>query len=285
MTAELVRSGLPPAEAARRARIALGSPLLQKEQMRASLGLRWWDEIRNDLRYGARMLRKSPGFTAVAAGSLALAIGANTTIFSFARQVLYERLAVPHARDLRLLSWTGTAEHVAIHSIWGDYDPLPGGLRTSTAFSYLAFQQLRAQNRMLEDLFAFKRTAMNATIRGTAQRIRGEMVSGNYYAQLGVRPILGRGIAPADDASPGQGVVAVISYLLQCREFRRSRPLKWTTSPTRGPEGISSPRDKPRDATWTRPRITTSSAAPSSLRSTFPSLRGAVSDHRTPPPP
>jgi predicted permease len=222
MTADLIRSGLAPEEAARRARIALGSSLQQKEGMRASLGLRWWDELRSDLRYGARLLRKSPGFTAIAAGSLALAIGANTTIFSFARQVLYERLGVPHAADLRLLSWTGNEEHVVVHSIWGDYDPLPGGLRTSTGFSYPAYQQLRASNRVLEDLFAFKRTSMNAIIRGAAQRIRGEMVSGNYYAQLGVRPVLGRGIVPADDENTGLESVAVISYGLWEREFGRS---------------------------------------------------------------
>jgi predicted permease len=219
MTDDLIRAGLAPAEAARRARILLGSSLPLKEEMRASLGLRWWDELRNDLRYAGRMLKKSPGFTAIAAASLALAIGANTTIFSFARQVLYERLAVPNAGDLRLLSWTGTEEHVAVHGIWGDYDPLPGGLRTSTAFSYLAFQQLRAENRVLDDLFAFNRTSMNATVHGTARRIRGEMVSGNYYAALGVQPTLGRGIAPADDQMTGNGHVAVISYGLWQREF------------------------------------------------------------------
>ena len=60
---------------------------------------------------------------------------------------------------------------------------------------------------------------MGATIRGTAQRVRGEMVSGNYYADLGVQPVLGRGITPADDAEPGQGAVAVIGYGLWEREF------------------------------------------------------------------
>jgi predicted permease len=222
LTQDLVRSGLSPSEARRRARIAMGSMLRSKEEMRGSLGLRWWDEVGADLRYGARTLGKSPGFTAIAATSLALAIGANTTIFSVAKQLLYDRLAVPHAAELRLLAWTGSEEHVAVHSTWGDYEQLPGSRVASNVFSYQVFQQLGAENRVLEYLFAFKRESMNATIRGTAQRVRGEMVSGNYYAELGVQPVLGRGITPADDAKPGQGAAAVISYGLWEREFGRS---------------------------------------------------------------
>jgi predicted permease len=222
LTADLIRAGHSPQEAARRARVALGAVTVHKEGMRASLGLRAWDELGADLRYAARMLRKSPGFTIVAATSLALAIGANTTIFSVAKQLLYERLAVPRAAELRLLSWTGTEQHVAVHSIWGDYDPLPGGRVTSTAFSYPAYLQLRAQNQVLDDMFAFKYTGMNATIRGEAQPVEAEMVSGNYYAALGVQPQLGRAILPSDDSLPSQGAVAVISDGVWQRQFGRS---------------------------------------------------------------
>jgi len=196
--------------------------MVHKEGMRASLGLRGWDELSSDLRYATRMLRKSPGFTLVATLSLALAIGANTTIFSVAKQLLYERLAVPHAADLRLLAWTGSENHVAVHHVWGDYDPLPGGLVTSTSFSYPAYLELRAQNRVLEDLVAFKVTGMNATIRDEALRVQTEMVSGNYYATLGVKPQLGRGIQPSDDMAPGQSPVAVISDGLWKRQFAGS---------------------------------------------------------------
>jgi predicted permease len=222
LTHDLMRSGFSPEEAARRARIALGPMLKHQEDMRASLGLRWWDQFSADLRYGARLLRKSPSFTAVAAVSLALAIGVNTTIFSLARQLLYERLDVSHAEELRLLTWTGTRAHVAVHDLWGQRQPLPDGRVVSNVFSYPLYEELKAENRKFEDLLAFKDTGMNAMIRGEAQRVRTEMVSGNYYEALGVRPELGRNLQPLDDNRPGQGAVAVISYGLWERAFGRS---------------------------------------------------------------
>ena len=221
LTADLVRAGQTPTEAARRARIALGPALVHKEGMRASLGLRWWDELCADLRYGVRMLRKSPGFTAIAALSLALAIGANTTIFSVAKSLLYDQLNVPHPEQLRMLRWNGDGK-VAVHGMWGDFDSTPQGGMTSSVFSYPAYLQLRAHNQVLQDLFAFKEDGMNATVRGNAQRVTVAMVSGNFYAGMEVRPQLGRGIQPSDDGAPGTGTVAVISDGMWQREFGRS---------------------------------------------------------------
>jgi predicted permease len=221
LTEDLIRDGYAPEEAARRARIALGALTVHKEGMRASLGLQGWDQLWADLRYAARTLRKSPGFTAIAAVSLALAIGANTTIFSAAKQVLYERLAVPDARNLRLLTWVGPEDHVAVHHVHGDQDPMPGGMETSPVFPYPVYEQIRARNGVLGDLLAFRETGMNATIRNQAQQVLAEMVSGNYYGVLGVKPQLGRGIEPADDQRAGQPVV-VISDELWDRAFGRS---------------------------------------------------------------
>lgn len=173
-----------------------------------------------DVRYAARVLLKSRGFTVAAAISLALAIGANTTIFSVARQLLYERLAVPEAASLRLLTWTGNRDRVAVHGGY-QYDSLPGGLISSADFSYPVYQQLRAQNGVLGDLLIFHVTGMNATVGEDAERVAVHEVSGNYYSVLGVQPQLGRGISPADDI-PASRPVVVISDGFWSREFARS---------------------------------------------------------------
>lgn len=221
LTADLVRAGHSLGEAARRARVALGPALMHKEGMRASLGLRWWDEFRSDLRYGVRVLRKSPGFTAIAAVSLALAIGANTTIFAVGKQLLFDRLNVPHPEDLRMLRWNGDDNSV-VNGMWGDFDSSPATGTNSSVFSYPVYQQLRAHNAVMQDLVAFKEDGMNATVRGNAQRVDAAMVSGNFYEALAVRPQLGRALQPSDDAAPGTGTAAVISDGLWAREFGRS---------------------------------------------------------------
>lgn len=216
LTDDLIRKGHSPAEAERQARIALGPALMHKEDMRASLGLRWFDELGSDLRFAGRMLRKSPGFTAIAAVSLALAIGANTTIFSIAHQLLYQRLAVPHPEQLRLLGWNDDG-HTVVHGMWGEFS---SGTPT-TLFSYPVYQQLRAHNQVLEDLFAFKEDSMNATIHGDAQRVDAVMVSGNYFSALEIEPELGRAIQPSDDAASAAHVVMISDPVWQ-REFGRS---------------------------------------------------------------
>ena len=221
LTADLVREGYAPEEAARRARIALGAMTVTKEGMRASLGLQWWDEFWADLRYGFRILRKSPGFTATAALSLALAIGANTAMFSLAKSLLYDRLHVPNPEQLQLLRWTGD-DHNVVHSMWGEFDPTPGGGMWGAIFSYPVYRQLRDRSRAMEGLAAFNEDSMNATVRGNAQRAVVAMVSGNYFNVLEARPQLGRNLQPSDDRPGALSAVAVISDGLWEREFDRS---------------------------------------------------------------
>jgi predicted permease len=220
--ADLVRSGVPDAEAMRRARIEFGGIESHKHAVRASIGLRWWDDLWGDLQYGARVLRKSPGFTSIAVVSLALAIGANTSIFSLANQVLYAQLGVPHPEQLRLFSVI-TGDHSAVHSSWGSISPVAGGGTRIESFTYPIYQQLRTENHVLEDIFAFKENIQaNATIDGAAQAVRLELVSGNLYEQMGVRPVLGRPILPSDDQTPGAGAVATISEGLWERAFGKA---------------------------------------------------------------
>ncbi len=221
-TADLVRSGMSQEEAKRQARLEFGSLAMHKDEMRHSVGLRWWDDLWCDLRYAARILRKSPGFTAIAVGSLALAIGANTTIFSVANEFLYERLAVPNSQQLHLFTFIGD-KHVAVHSSWGSMYPLPGGKRLYDSFSYPVYQQLRKDNKVLQDIFGFKDLGRaNVTVDGSAQAVQLELVSGNFYEQMQVRPALGRAILPSDDGAPGTGAVLTISDGFWQRSFGRS---------------------------------------------------------------
>jgi predicted permease len=221
-TADLIREGLSPDQASRQARLELGTIAAHKDGMRNSLGLRWLDDLWCDLRYAARILRKSPGFTAIAVGSLALAIGANTTIFSIANEMLYERLGVPHPEQIRLFTLTGD-KNVAIHSSWGEWDRLPGGRIHVDSFPYPVYQQIRKDNRVLQDIFAFKDIGRaNVTVDGEAQAVQIELVSGNLYEQMQVTPALGRAILPSDDSVPGSGAVAIISDAFWQRSFGRS---------------------------------------------------------------
>ncbi len=220
--ADLIRGGCTPEEAARRARIELGPVLMHKEEMRASVGLRWIDELIGDLRYGVRRLRRSPGFSAVAVGSLALGIGANTAIFTVAQHMLLDRLDVPHPEQLRMF-YLNDAHGGVIDELWGWWDDHPSGGRITTSFTYPLYAELRSHNKSLADVMAFKPYGrMTVSIRGEAEEAEAEMVSGNYYSVLGVRPQLGRGIQESDDGEVGSGPVVVISDRLWTNRFGRA---------------------------------------------------------------
>ena len=220
-TEDLIRKGLSPQQAARQAKLEFGGIASHKDSMRASLGLRWIDDLWVDLSYGARILRKSPGFTAIAVASLALAIGANMTIFSYGNEILFARLGVPHAEQLRSLRLIGD-DHMAVREVWSTDNAsyLEGNKFHLGVFPYASYQLLRRQNHSVEDIFAFTELpniTMNAT--GTAELGKVELVSGNFYTQMQVKPQLGRPLEPADDGAPGTGAVVVISDGFWHREF------------------------------------------------------------------
>lgn len=221
LTEDLIRAGHSRADAARRARIGLGTAMTHKEEMRASLGLRWWDELGADLRYGMRMLGKSPAFTAIATISLALGIGANTAIFAVAKRVLFDTLPVSRPHELRLLTWVSGHEQ-PVPPAWGDVYPTANGGLQSNSFSYRVLEELRQRTDVIADTIAFKDVSMTATIDGEPEPVTGEMVSGNAFEALGVTPTLGRGFTQAEDSGPGRGPVAVISESYWAQRFGRS---------------------------------------------------------------
>jgi predicted permease len=217
-TADLIKQGVSPEEAAHRARIEFGAVEVHKEDCRESLGLRLWDELRGDCRYALRMMRQNPGFTAVAVISLGLGIGANTAIFTFAKEILLTTMAVPHSERLRMLNWEVVDPKAHLPGpAWGSFSPsLP------SPFPYRLYQDMRRHNEVLDDLVAFKDIySLSATVSGHAEPVDGMLVSGNFYQSLAPRVIAGRPIVPEDDSLSASPVV-VISDAYWSRRFGRS---------------------------------------------------------------
>jgi predicted permease len=221
-TQDLIRRGVAPEEAARQARIELGGVTTQKEKMRASLGLRLWDDLRADLLYAARMLAKSPGFTAIAIGSLALGIGANTAIFSMTRTALFENLPVSHPEELRLLHWSIRGVNPPMDDIYGRLDKTDGGIITCTSFSMAAYRNLR-ESAIFRDLIAYSPPGTaQLSFNGDTESGPVEHVSGNFFSALGLRAQAGRTILPSDDGAAGKSSVAVLSDAYWHSRFARS---------------------------------------------------------------
>src|ERR1700686_3056213 len=142
-------SHLDEAQAAGRDLLAvkrtMGSRLKGREAVRDAIVAVWLESLVQDVRYALRGLRRDPGFTIFAASSLALAIGANTTIFSVGKQLLFDRLNLPHAADLRMLRWASDGNSV-LNGMWGEFDSSPGGGTIGSVFSYPVYRQLCAHN-------------------------------------------------------------------------------------------------------------------------------------------
>ena len=210
------RDGHTPAEA----RARFGNSVLVTEQMRETHTLRFLESVEQDVRYAFRAFRRSPVFTAVAVVSLALGIGANSAIFTVTNAVLLKMLPVERPDALRLLTWTSLPK-TAMSSINGSYERKPGGRVGSDSFSYPVYLALR-KNPFFEDLFAFKaRTGVTTLIGGHSERTRVDLVSGNLYGALGVRPVMGRAIVPQDDVAGTSSHVVVLGYNYWKRRFGR----------------------------------------------------------------
>ncbi len=216
---EKVADGLSVKEARRMAKVELGGEAQVTQAVRdgrvgAGVEMLW-----QDVRYGWRMLMRSKGFALVAVLSLGLGIGANTAIFTVAKRVLFDTLPVEKPYELRMLTWVSGHER-PVPPVWGDVSGTPAGGLTSNSFSYPVVEALRKQADAYADLFAFKNVQMTAVAEGRAEVVETSMVSGNIFDALGVRPLLGRALMPADDASAAP--VAVISEGYWAARFGRA---------------------------------------------------------------
>ena len=203
---KLMDSGVAPEEARYRAQREFGNTLLLNEYSRDLWQWRPVAEIAQDLRYALRMLRRSPGFTAVAIVSLALGIGANTAVFSVMDTVLLKSLPVEDPGNLVLV--------------------IPECKGEKWIFMNPTFRDLRERQQVFSGMVAISDEArMVVTFPGAAQQeavyVPGAIVSGNYFSVLGVRPLIGRMFTEADDQIPrgSQERAAVISFGFWQRRF------------------------------------------------------------------
>jgi macrolide transport system ATP-binding/permease protein len=206
------------------ARRDLGNVTLLQESTRAIWTWPFFEQLVQDLRYALRTMTNNRAFTALAALSLALGIGANTAIYSFLDSLLLRSLPVSDPASLVVLNWHAKAwrEDFVMHAMSGDVEDDPKLGSTSGIFPYPAFELLQKSDTVFSAVFAYCRTrevrAMNVTIKGQADLASGELVSGDYFRGLAVRPAAGRLIIPDDDRT-GAAAVAVVTYAFSERHF------------------------------------------------------------------
>ncbi|MGH9158605.1 MAG: ABC transporter permease, partial [Vicinamibacteraceae bacterium] len=154
-----------------------------------------------DLRYSVRMLLKRPGFTSAVVITLALGLGANVTIFTWIKAVFLAGLPGVHQPDDLVEIWGATRNNFAL------------------SLSYLDYLDLRDRNEVLSGLVAHQVLPVNLGREGRPERVRGAIVSGNYFDVLGVKALIGRTFLPEDDRTPNARPVVVLGHGLWQRRF------------------------------------------------------------------
>jgi len=196
---DLERSGLPRTEAERRARVEFGGYQQFKEECSEATGGHLVETIVQDVRVGLRMLRRSPGFTAVAVLTLALGIGGNTAIFSIVNGVLLNPLPFPQPDQL-----------IAVGESKLHFE--------NGSISYQNFLDWQKNNGSFSAMALARNYAFSLTGRGDAEQVNAEFVSGDLFPLLGVNPILGRTFTREEEQA-GAGPVALISEGLWRRKL------------------------------------------------------------------
>jgi predicted permease len=192
-----VASGQPADDARAAARRAFGNVPLVQEQVRDTRGLGWLEDLQRDVVYALRSIRRTPGFAAVAVLSLAVSIGANTTIFSLVNALLLRQLPVESPHELMEV---------------GRETPFGAG-----SFPHAVYERMRDQHTTFSGVLTVSSPVIRAEDDGSDRPPRGRYVSGNFFDLLGVQPRLGRLLTPGDDRRDSTSVV--IGYGLWQRKF------------------------------------------------------------------
>src|SRR6202050_1756225 len=166
------------------------------------------EDLLQDIRFGLRTLGKNPGFTIVAILTLALGVGANAAIFSLTDQVLLRLLPVERPRELVVLSSPGRSWG----RTWSDGD-------SAASFSYPAYKEIRDRNEVFAGLLARFHVQVSVAGQGESELAEADLVSGNYFQVLGVRPFLGRVLSQPHEPAAAASPVAVLSYGYWTRHF------------------------------------------------------------------
>ena len=201
MVEQYVAQGMTPKDARSAALRDFGGFEQAKEECRDARGVRALEQVWQDLRYGARMLRKRPAFTLVAIITLALGIGANAAIFSVVYGVLLQPL--PYAEDDRLVILMQSYPEKGLNT-WG--------------ISQANFALYRDHNQSFEKIAAYNSPGFNLTGSADPERLQGAAVTADFFDVLGVQPAWGRAFRAEEDA-PGKNSVCILSYGLWQRRF------------------------------------------------------------------
>ncbi len=214
-TEDLVRGGIPREQAERQARIEFGQLEPLKEECRQARGLRLLDETSQDLRYALRMLRKSPGFTAIAVLTLALGIGVNTAIFSVVSAWILKSLPYPNPDQLvtvRELDPRNAAAGVVAPADAADW---------------------RRDHDVFEEICAYTTPIFTLLHGDEPEQLYGARINSEFFHMLGVTPRLGRGFLPQED-TPDAAPAAIISYELWQNRYQSDATLVGKTIPIDG---------------------------------------------------
>jgi predicted permease len=201
--AERVARGESPADAAANARREFGNVGLVRETTREMWGGLWLERLAQDLRFGLRMLRRSPGFSILAVFCLTLGIGSNAAVYSWIEGILLRPYALVAGQD-RMVVLVGKTRGEPGHS----------------GLSWPDLLEVRRNSTLFEAVVCDKITGTTLAAGDRAERVSGQIVSANYFEAIGVRPVKGRGFEPAEETGRNAHPVVVIAYRMWRDRFR-----------------------------------------------------------------